>query len=353
MAPEEENAGLAFPPAQPAASPQEGGEGDAGGCAPATPGSSPTLLADAGEDAPATRGSSPTLLSVRLQLLAGHSDLSQAFGDDKSASEVMAEALRERGGGCLRPGGRFRVREDVHVAVVCTDPPDGGLFEPCSSQVVVEPERLPVFRRVHILPFKDAAPADRACTITEYIRPFFEQCGARPIMVEFEFGYAGCRFQVIGCDPPGPALVGPTTDVFWQGPAIERFLARRISVLPYSHTLPSPTLGAAPADLLADYVRPYFDQRSAPLRAGDEFETRGVRFRVTHCEPPGTGPAAGTEVLVNGQPLTECSWEGCSSLAIRRCSEPCCGRLLCSRHAVIGATAVACADHAQGRCRVM
>lgn len=294
--------------------------------------------------------------SVTLRVLGGIADLAAASDGERSALETTAARLHDHGAP-IKPGMRFKVCEGVHVALVASEPSDGGFFNLDSTTVVLDPEPLPVFHRVHILPFKDATPPDRSSTVGEYVRPFFEGSGAIPIGVEFEFGYGGCRFQVIGCDPAGPAVIGPTTEVYWEGPPIQRFLARRIVVLPFSHTLPSEGVaGAAPADLLADYVKPYFAQRSAPLRPGDEFETRGVRFRVTLCEPPGTGPAESTEVDASGPAIIACSIPGCSGMATRRCAEGDCGRTLCSRHAcpaAEGGSAVACPEHGAGKCSVM
>lgn len=291
----------------------------------------------------------PPLHSVRLR----------AVGAPPPAdSERLASAALAAYRGELRPGVRVggtvaAVVAQFFVAVVACDPPQGGYFDPAATTLTVDTQPLPTLARIHILPYLDAKPPNRNLTINEFAQPFFAANSVTMVAVDFEFGHGTCRFRVVGCDPAGPAVVGPETEVFWEGEPIQRRLLKEVAVLPYSHTLPRVAPGGAPPDLFRDYIRPYFAQRSAPLHPADEFEFRGVRFRVVKCEPPGGGPCKDTIVHTNGPALTACGVTGCASLATQRCAEPACGKVLCKSHATKaakegGGERTLCQEHAPG-----
>eukprot|EP00929_Paragymnodinium_shiwhaense_P097151 TRINITY_DN58909_c0_g1_i1.p1 TRINITY_DN58909_c0_g1~~TRINITY_DN58909_c0_g1_i1.p1 ORF type:complete len:330 (-),score=36.07 TRINITY_DN58909_c0_g1_i1:170-1159(-) len=244
------------------------------------------------------------------------------------------------------------------LAISECEPIEGGRFETGETAVAVELIPLPTLQKVHILPFEDAKPPNRNLTIVEYVRPFFESNSTELVTNGYEFGHKGRRFQVVGSEPTAPGVVGPDTEIFWEGPTIKRAMLRKVAVLPYAHTLPQ----GMNVDLFADHVKPYFSQKSSPLRPGDEFTSkRGVRFRVVKCEPVGGGPAEDTEVHTQGPPLYACeSKKGastCGGLATQRCSEAGCSKRLCKDCAAQvtkeGQTRVLCPEHAPASCVLM
>merc|ERR1712083_873157 len=149
----------------------------------------------------------------------------------------------------------------------------------------------------------------------------------------YEFAHASCRFRVVACEPNGPCVVGPDTEVFWEGKPLERLILKQIAVLPFAHTLPPAASGAPKPDLFELYVKHYFEQKSAPLNPGDEFDARGVRFRVVKVNPPGGGPHKDTQVFSEGPALVVCTVANCGGVATQRCTEPGCGKVICTKHA--------------------
>eukprot|EP00931_Biecheleriopsis_adriatica_P009463 TRINITY_DN110537_c0_g1_i1.p1 TRINITY_DN110537_c0_g1~~TRINITY_DN110537_c0_g1_i1.p1 ORF type:complete len:317 (+),score=58.33 TRINITY_DN110537_c0_g1_i1:20-970(+) len=301
-----------------------------------------------------SEGTVPVLRSLRLQPLGR----SLQTGDESLLAATIARA-----GAAIHCGARMMLDIDADrqseycVVVVDCEPLSGGFFDAATTLLAVEALPLPVMQRCHILPFVDACPEQRDLTIQKYVMPFVERSSCQLIEAGFEFAHAGCRFKVMACDPAVPAVLGPQTEVYWEGPALERRVLTKVAVLPYSNTLPPPGPDGQKPDLHKEYVLPYFQQKSSPLNPGDEFEHRGVRFRVVHCEPPGAGPADSTQVSSEGLALIECAIGDCHGLATRRCGQASCGRTLCAKHAMAivqdGSSKVFCPEHAPSSCKMM
>ncbi|CAE8639768.1 unnamed protein product, partial [Polarella glacialis] len=109
-------------------------------------------------------------------------------------------------------------------------------------------------------------------------------------------------FSVISVEPKDSyGVVGQATDIFYEGPAIERKVLDRLQLVPFELGLPEkyrPTrLSLDEAALLRDYVRPYFQQRSAPVSMGQAIHIQGVKFKVVACRPSeGGGVGKDTEL---------------------------------------------------------
>lgn len=279
------------------------------------------------------------------------------------AQDRLVAALACLGALHLKPGQRVKAEGSdssppLFAAVSEVDPKEGGRFDAQSTSVSVDREPLPALSKVHVLPFEDAKPSNRNLTISEYVRPFFDENSDYGVGKGFEFAHKACRFQVVACEPDGPAVVSPETEVFWEGPPIRRALLKQIAVLPYAHTLPALEPGSPKPDLFADHIKQYFEQRSAGLRPGEEFVTAtGVRFRVAKCDPPGAGPSKDTVVHTTGPALVACALAGCEGLATQRCGAQGCGKTLCKNHAAKvskdGAEQTFCPEHAPSSCVLM
>ena len=105
-------------------------------------------------------------------------------------------------------------------------------------------------------------------------------------------------------------VVGHNTEIFYEGPEIERKVLERLQLLPYEDGLPEKyrpnKLSLDETGLLRDYVRPYFAQRSADVRTGDVLQVRDLRFKVVSTRPSeGGGVGKDTELACQGVALKE------------------------------------------------
>ena len=144
-----------------------------------------------------------------------------------------------------------------------------------------------------------------------HIVPYFQTQQVGEFTKGFEFSHDSVRFQVVGVQPEDSyGVVGHSTEIFYEGPEIERKVLERLQLLPFEEGLaekyrPS-KLSLDEPGLLRDYVRPYFVQRSADIRAGDVLQIRDLRFKVVATRPSeGGGVGKDTELACQGVALKE------------------------------------------------
>lgn len=202
------------------------------------------------------------------------------------------------------PGVEFLVGE-------CT--PSVGQYVEGKTEVIVGDEKLSIFKRVQVCPYKDTFEYSYDRMMFDYIEPYFntqQQCN---FSTGFDFAYQGRRFNVVAVDPAGTSgVVGKDTVVFFED-YIERKVLKHIQILPYETGLPEkyrPTkLSLDEEGLLRDFVRPYFEQRSSPVKKGDVLEIDGVKFKVLTLTPDpgetGAGVGSGTTFSCKGVALRE------------------------------------------------
>mmetsp|Transcript_18066 Transcript_18066/g.56595 ORF Transcript_18066/g.56595 Transcript_18066/m.56595 type:complete len:286 (+) Transcript_18066:3-860(+) len=196
----------------------------------------------------------------------------------------------------------------VEIIVGSCDPPRGS-FDRSKTEVIMAEQVLKVFQKVHVLPYKDTFKYNYDYMYHEHLVPYFHTQQAGEFTEGFDFAHEGVRFSVLGVLPEGSyGVVGQSTQIFYEGPPIERKVLERIQLLPYEDGLPAiyrpSRLELDGEGLLRDYLRPYFVQRSAPLRPGDVVAVRGVSFKVVGCRPSdGGGVGRETELLCQGVAL--------------------------------------------------
>ena len=144
-----------------------------------------------------------------------------------------------------------------------------------------------------------------------HIVPYFQTQQVGEFTKGFEFSYESVRFQVVGVQPEDSyGVVGHSTEIFYEGPEIERKVLQRLQLLPFEDGLPEKyrpnKLSLDEPGLLRDYVKPYFAQRSADVRAGDVLQIRELRFKVVATRPSeGGGVGKDTELACQGVALRE------------------------------------------------
>lgn len=144
-----------------------------------------------------------------------------------------------------------------------------------------------------------------------HIVPYFQTAQIGEFTKGFEFSFEGVRFQVVGVQPEDSyGVVGSETEIFYEGPEIERKVLERLQLLPFEeglHQKYRPTkLTLDEAGLLKDFVRPYFEQRSTSVKAGDVLEINNVKFKVITTRPTeGGGVGRDTEFACQGVALKE------------------------------------------------
>ncbi|CAK0823799.1 unnamed protein product, partial [Prorocentrum cordatum] len=94
----------------------------------------------------------------------------------------------------------------------------------------------------------------------EHIVPFFHTAQVGEFTTGYDFAHKGVRFSVMGVLPEDSyGVVGRMTEVYYEGPAIQRKVLHRLQVVPFEDGLPEryrPTrLSLDEAALLQDYVR--------------------------------------------------------------------------------------------------
>ncbi|CAE8602150.1 unnamed protein product, partial [Polarella glacialis] len=175
--------------------------------------------------------------------------------------------------------------------------------------VILADQVLKVFQKVHVLPYQDTFKYNYDFMYHEHLVPYFQTAQVGEFTEGFDFAQNGVRFSVISVEPKDSyGVVGQATDIFYEGPAIERKVLDRLQLVPFELGLPEkyrPTrLSLDEAALLRDYVRPYFQQRSAPVSMGQAIHIQGVKFKVVACRPSeGGGVGKDTELACQGVAL--------------------------------------------------
>eukprot|EP00419_Tripos_fusus_P037309 CAMPEP_0172765080 /NCGR_PEP_ID=MMETSP1074-20121228/178564_1 /TAXON_ID=2916 /ORGANISM="Ceratium fusus, Strain PA161109" /LENGTH=284 /DNA_ID=CAMNT_0013599963 /DNA_START=24 /DNA_END=875 /DNA_ORIENTATION=+ len=189
--------------------------------------------------------------------------------------------------------------------------PSLGSFSQGKTEVTLADHVLKVFQKVHVLPYHDTFKYNFDHMYLHHMVPYFQSCQSGEFTEGFDFTHENVRFSVVGVFPAKSyGVVGQATEIFYEGPAIERRVLQRLQVVPYEVGLPEhyrPTkLSLDEAALLSDFLRPYFEQRSAELRTGDVVPIHGVRFKVIACRPSeGGGVGRDTEIVCQGVALRE------------------------------------------------
>lgn len=270
---------------------------------------------------------------------------------------LTAELMKH---GRVKPGRMISVTFpaglQLDLAVMHCEPlPESGVVGVVreSTRISLVPNPLPVITKCHILPYEDAKPPNPNLIYSVYIKPYLlERCG--PLRDGFEFAFNSCRFRVMATIPAfkeGDTLyAASTTEIFHEGPPIQRPILRSVKMLPFFDTLPAGGMDDATRVAI---VRRHFEQRSMPVEVKEEIATEeGVHFRVLQCEPSRGGVMPSTKVICDGPPLMAC--RVCGGMAVKRCDAPDCKKLLCTVHAkqVVqdGATKTYCPEHGGSSC---
>mmetsp|Transcript_14841 Transcript_14841/g.42768 ORF Transcript_14841/g.42768 Transcript_14841/m.42768 type:complete len:285 (+) Transcript_14841:58-912(+) len=235
------------------------------------------------------------LKGVLIHLLAGA----------KNEEAAVVDALVEQG--TLSTG--LRVDSGDVEFIVGTCDPEVGQYVKGRTEVIVGDQTLRVFKKVHVLPYLDTFAYNNDLMYFENIKPYFDTKQRGEFSVGFDFAYKGVRFSVVGTEPADSfGVVGRDTIVFYEGPAIERSVLDRVQLVPFEDGLPEkyrPTkLSLDEQGLVRDYLRPYFEQRSAVVAPGEVLEIQGVRFKVVATRPSsGGGFGRDTELACQGVAL--------------------------------------------------
>ncbi|CAJ1403253.1 unnamed protein product [Effrenium voratum] len=182
-----------------------------------------------------------------------------------------------------------------------------------------------------------------------HIVPYFQSSQVGEFTKGFDFSHDGVRFQVVGVLPEdGYGVAGQSTEIFYEGPEIERKVLERLHALPFEDGLPEKyrpsKLSLDEAALLRDFLRPYFGQRSATVKANDVLEIQGVKFKVISTRPTeGGGVGKDTELVCQGVALRE-SFQPAARSKAKAAAKP---------GAKPAAKAAAAAASSDGQCRVM
>lgn len=189
--------------------------------------------------------------------------------------------------------------------------PSSGSFSQAKTEVTLADNVLRVLQKVHVLPYQDTFKYNFDHMYLHHMVPYFQSCQSGEFTEGFDFTHEGVRFSVVGVLPEKSyGVVGQATEIFYEGPAIERKVLQRLQVVPYEDGLPEryrPTrLSLDEAALISDFLQPYFAQRSAEVRVGDVIPINDVRFKVVACRPSeGGGVGRDTELVAGGVALKE------------------------------------------------
>ncbi|CAJ1403252.1 unnamed protein product [Effrenium voratum] len=126
--------------------------------------------------------------------------------------------------------------------------------------------------------------------------PYFQSSQVGEFTKGFDFSHDGVRTAY--------GVAGQSTEIFYEGPEIERKVLERLHALPFEACREK--YRPQQAALLRDFLRPYFGQRSATVKANDVLEIQGVKFKVISTRPTeGGGVGKDTELVCQGVALRE------------------------------------------------
>lgn len=239
----------------------------------------------------------PPLQSVMVHKLVGCTN----------AADDIRQVLNERGN--LTAGQRLDGPGVELIVGACQ--PAKGRYNLQNTAVTVGDTPLKVFEKIRVLPYKDTFAYNYDHMYHDHLVPYFQHEQIGEMSEGFDFSHNGVRFQVIGVEPAKSfGVVGQATTVFYEGPPIDRKVCERVQLLPYEDGLPEryrPTkLTLNEKGLLSDYLKPYFEQRSAQVATGDALEINGARFKVIATRPSdGGGVGKDTELVCQGVALRE------------------------------------------------
>ncbi|CAE7033418.1 B''BETA [Symbiodinium sp. KB8] len=198
----------------------------------------------------------------------------------------------------------------AELVVGACEPPAGGRFG-AKTEIILADQVLGVFQKIHVLPYKDTFKYNFDHMYHNHLVPYFQTQQVGEFTKGFEFSYDSVRFQVVGVQPEDSyGVVGHNTEIFYEGPEIERKVLERLQLIPFEEGLPDKyrpnKLSLDEAGLLRDYVRPYFAQRSAAVRTGETLQIRDLRFKIIATRPSeGGGVGKETELACQGVALKE------------------------------------------------
>lgn len=198
----------------------------------------------------------------------------------------------------------------AELVVGACEPPAGGRFG-AKTEIILADQVLGVFQKIHVLPYKDTFKYNFDHMYHNHLVPYFQTQQVVEFTKGFEFSYDSVRFQVVGVQPEDSyGVVGHNTEIFYEGPEIERKVLERLQLIPFEEGLPDKyrpnKLSLDEAGLLRDYVRPYFAQRSAAVRTGETLQIRDLRFKIIATRPSeGGGVGKETELACQGVALKE------------------------------------------------
>ncbi|CAJ1423695.1 unnamed protein product [Effrenium voratum] len=236
----------------------------------------------------------------------------------------------------------------AELIVGACEPAKGGRFS-AKTEVIVADQVLQVLTKIHVLPYKDTFKYNFDHMYHNHIVPYFQSSQVGEFTKGFDFSHDGVRFQVVGVLPEdGYGVAGQSTEIFYEGPEIERKVLERLHALPFEDGLPEKyrpsKLSLDEAALLRDFLRPYFGQRSATVKANDVLEIQGVKFKVISTRPTeGGGVGKDTELVCQGVALRE-SFQPAARSKAKAAAKP---------GAKPAAKAAAAAASSDGQCRVM
>mmetsp|Transcript_35529 Transcript_35529/g.99813 ORF Transcript_35529/g.99813 Transcript_35529/m.99813 type:complete len:294 (-) Transcript_35529:14-895(-) len=290
--------------------------------------------------------------SAPLRRLCVHR-LAGSPNEEEGISRVLLEA-----GAALCPG--LRLDGPGVELIVSSCEPAKGRYEKDRTEVIVADKVLAVFQKVHALPYQDTFRYNYDFMYHEHMVPFFHRRQVGEFTEGYEFAHSGVRFQVVGVLPDkGYGVVGRETQLFYEGPAIERKVLDLLHMLPYEEGLPEryrpSKLSLDDEGLLKDYVRPHFEQRSSPVAVGDSVEIGGLTFKVVTCRPAsGGGVGQDTQLVCKGMALKKAFDPPARAGAAghRGGSRPNARRAGDSRSGAPGAATAAGSDQGESKCSI-
>lgn len=223
---------------------------------------------------------------------------------DESIQKMLLERV------ALKPGLRLDSQDAELIIGVC-EPTGGGQYDASATEVIVADQTLSVFEKIHVLPYKDTFKYNFDFMYNEYIKPFFEEGQSGAFTDGFDFTHDGVRFNIIGVFPEKSyGVAGKNSTIFFEGDPIEREILTKVNAVPFEDGLPEQyrpsRLKLDEVAIKRDFTGPYFEQRSAPVKLGETFEYRGVRFKIVTCTPSvGGGFGRDTELVCQGVALRE------------------------------------------------
>lgn len=222
------------------------------------------------------------------------------LGEEELFRDLVLPYLQSQQGNVIQQGDRFQIK-GVDFKVLASLPLRGRVSTETLVFVDNPAPCLVALQSATILPIA-ASLEQTECkdAIEEVIQPYFHDEIRH--LVEGEVIYhKGIQLKVVSCTPIA-GIVDETTTLYVDGAPIPDL--QKIHLLPMEDSMSADQIGISEEELVADFLRPFFEGTMQYVCEGDTIPIRGIQFKVVASEPRSGIFTLSTVLFANGPAIT-------------------------------------------------